>query len=163
MTKTEFLEVLAKELDRLETVEHVSDLANNGWYDEVDVVIAEIDYTAINEYMDSVDYDGDLKVSEIPGERYLAFVIYLRGSGYDECDVMESWQDLQKVLRDCGEAGEAIAATMEYDCVDAYDTFAEFVRGESNGDDKDDCEDDNDEADGDCEEDEEESDESCEE
>lgn len=130
MSKAEFLEVLGKELERLETVEHVSDLANHGRCQEVDAIVSEIDYTALNDYMESNHKLGNLEISEIPEERYLAFAIYLSGSQYDECDVMECWADLQSVLRGCGEAGDAIADTMQSDCVNAFDTFDELLKGE---------------------------------
>lgn len=129
MTKKEFLENLEKEMKRLEEVEHVSDLANNWRCSEVDAIVADIDYSALDEYMEECNGEGDLEVSEIPGGRYLAFAIYLSGSDYDECDVMEDWQDLQYALRDCGEAGNAIADTLNYDAVNAFNTFEELLNG----------------------------------
>lgn len=127
MSKTEFLEVLGKELERLETVEHVSDLANNGRYAEVDAIVAEIDYTALEEYMDSEDME-ELTVSEIPEGRYLAFAIYVYGSGeYSECDIMDSWKDFQEAVRGCGKAGESIATTLTYYTLNSFDTFEQLV------------------------------------
>lgn len=130
MSEQEFLEILEKELERLEEVEHVSDLANNGRYEEVDAIVAGIDYSALNEYMEDCDCNG-IKKSEIPGGRYLAFVIYLSGSDYNECEVMEYWGDLQEALYDCGEAGEAIASTMNHNYVNAFNTFEELLKGEA--------------------------------
>lgn len=164
MSKKEFLEILAKELKRLEEVEHVSDLANNGRYAEVDAIVVDIDYSALNEYMEQCDGDGDLEVSEIPGAKYLAFAIYLSGSDYDECDVMAYWQDLQNVLLDCGEAGSKIYSTMSCDCINAFDTFEKLLNCEYDQNDEDDEEsDDDEEYDEEDEEDEEESDEGGEE
>lgn len=148
MSKEKFLEILEKELERLEEVEHVSDLANNWRCSEVDAIVAEIDYSALEEYMEECDGVGDLEVSEIPGGRYLTFVIYLSGSDYDECDVMENWEDLQYALRDCGEAGNAIADTLIYDAVNAFDTFEDLLNGGEEDDDadEDECDDDADEC-----------------
>lgn len=147
MSKEEFLEILEKELERLEEVEHVSDLANNWRCSEVDAIVAEIDYSALNEYMEQCDGDGDLEVSEIPGAKYLAFAIYLSGSDYDECDVMAYWQDLQNVLLDCGEAGSKISSTMSCDCINAFDTFEKLLNCEYDQNDEDDEESDDDDDD----------------
>lgn len=127
MTKSEFLEVLVKELERLEKKEHVSDLANNGRYAEVDAVVDEIDYSALEDYMDEVDGEGELVITDIPEGYVLTFVIYLFRSPYDECDIMESWEELQEALRDCGDVGKAIANTMIYDCVNGFAAFEELV------------------------------------
>lgn len=132
MTKKEFLEVLVKELERLEKEEHVSDLANNGRYAEVDAVVAEIDYSVLEEYMDEVDGDGELSVTtDIPDPYVLTFAIYLSGSDYDECDIMEEWEELQDALYDCGDAGKAIADTINHDEINVFATFEELVLGES--------------------------------
>lgn len=130
MSKEKFLEILEKELERLEEVEHVSDLANNWRTKEVDAIVAGIDYSALNDYMEECDCEGDLEVSEIPGGRYLVFITYLSGSKYDEEDVMENWEELQEVLYECGEAGAAIANTMNYDYVNAFNTYEELLNGE---------------------------------
>ena len=152
MTKKEFLEVLVKELERLEKVEHVSDLANNGRYAEVDAVVAEIDYSALEEYMDEVDGEGDLSAkTDIPEAYVLTFAIYLSGSPYDECDVLESWKDLQTALRSCGDVGNAIAEKMISECVNDFDTLEELVLGEEADEDEEDEDEDPDE-DGDDEE-----------
>lgn len=91
MTKKEFLEILVKEFERLEKEEHVSDLANNGRYAEVDAVVAEIDYSALEEYMDEVRGEDYLYVeTDIPESYVLTFAIYLSNSPFDECNVMES-------------------------------------------------------------------------
>lgn len=130
MTKSEFLENLAKELERLEEVEHVSDLANNGHYEEVDAIVAEIDYLAWEKYMDSLNgHHANLEISEIPGKRYLAFVIYLFGSKYDECYVMRNWRHLKEAVRGCGKAGAAIATTMEDHYIYTFNTFKGLVEG----------------------------------
>lgn len=129
MARSEFLEVLVKELERLEQVEHISDLANNGRYAEVDAVVAEIDYSALEEYMDEVDGDGDLFAETgIPESYVLTFAIYLFGSDYNEYDVLEDWEDLQTALRDCGDVGNAIAAGMEDYYINHFDTFEELVQ-----------------------------------
>lgn len=139
MTKNEFLEVLVKELERLEKVEHVSDLANNGRYEEVDAVVAEIDYSALEVYMDEVNGEGDLSAkTDIPEAYVLTFAIYLSGSPYDEMDVLESWEDLQTALTDCGDVGNAIADTMTSECLNNFETFEELVLGEEAEEDEDD-------------------------
>lgn len=144
MTKKEFLEVLVKELERLEKVEHVSDLANNGRYAEVDAVVARIDYSVLEEYMDEVDGDGDLSAKiDIPEPYVLTFAIYLSGSDYNEVDVLESWKDLKEALRDCGDVGNAIATTISCDNINSFDTFEELVLGEE-------AEEDEEEPDEDC-------------
>ncbi len=131
MTKSEFLEILVKELERLEKEKHVSDLANNGRYAEVDAIVAEIDYSVLEEYMDEVDGDGDLSAkTDIPEPYVLTFAIYLSGSDYDECDVMEEWEDLQDALRGCGDVGNAIADVITSDCINTFDTFENLLEGE---------------------------------
>lgn len=131
MTKKEFLEVLVKELERLEKKEHVSDLANNRRYAEVDAIVAGIDYSALEEYMDELDGDGDLSAkTDIPEPYVLTFAIYLSGSDYDEIDVLESWKDLKEALRECGDVGNAIADTIRSNSVNSFDTFEELVLGE---------------------------------
>lgn len=132
MSKTEFLEVLGKELERLETVEHVSDLANNGRYAEVDAIVAEIDYTALEEYMYELDYIAGMEVSEIPEDRYLAFVIYAFGSEYNECEIMKYWPDLQDAVRGCGKVGECIANTLNDYTLNSFVRFEELVNGMAN-------------------------------
>lgn len=162
MTKKEFLKILVKELERLEKEEHVSDLANNGRHAEVDAIVAEIDYSALNEYMDEVDGDGDLSVkTDIPKPYVLTFAIYLYGSDYDECDVMEEWEDLQDALYECGDAGKAIADTIGHDAINVFETFEELVLGEAADEDEDEEEEDPDE-DGDDEETDEDDEESAE-
>lgn len=133
MSKTEFLEVLGKELERLETVEHVSDLVNNGRYDEVEDILRHINYTPLEEYLDECDDDGDLKISEIPEGRYLTFIIYMYGSGCDPIVIMEieSYSDLTKVLYDCGEAAAAIASVMNICCIEGF-TLKELCEGSVN-------------------------------
>lgn len=130
MSKKEFLEILEKELQRLENEEHVSQLANNGRYAEVDVVVSEIDYTALANYMNNGDEMEELAVADIPEGYVLTFAIYLSGSEYDECDVMESWEDLRDALYECGDAGEAIADTLNYDAINDFNTFEGLVLGE---------------------------------
>lgn len=142
MSKKEFLEILEKELQRLEKEEHVSDLANNRRYAEVDVVVSEIDYTALDDYMNG-DVMEKLTVADIPEGYVLTFAIYLSGSDYDDSDVLESWEDLQNALRDCGDVGNAIADTLGHDYINAFDTFKELVLGEYA--DEDEGEDDDDE------------------
>lgn len=160
MRKKEFLEILVKELERLEKEEHVSDLANNGRYAEVDAVVSEIYYTELIDYMNG-DETEKLEVDDIPEDYVLTFVIYLFGSGYDEFDVMENWEDLQDALCDCGDVGTAIADTMNNNCINEFDTFKELVCGEAADENEDEEEEDSDE-DGDAEETDEDDEESAE-
>lgn len=155
MTKSEFLKVLVKELERLEQVEHVSDLANNGRYAEVDAVVAEIKYSALEKYMDEVDGEGDLSAkTDIPESYVLTFAIYLFGSPYDDGDVLESWEDLQVALRDCGGVGNAIAETMISDYLNDFETFEELVNyGCADEDDEEDSDEDCDDEESDEDED----------
>ena len=140
MLKEKFLEILEKELKRLEEVEHVSDLANNGRYTEVDAIVAEIDYSALDEYMEECNGEGDLEVSEIPDGRYLAFAIYLSGSDYEEWDVMAYRDEFQEVLLDCGKAGKEIFSTLSCDSINAFDTFEKLLKCEyDDDDDADEC------------------------
>lgn len=152
MSKKEFLEKLTEVLQRLENEEHVSELANNGRYAEVDVVVSEIDYTALADYMDNGDEMEKLAVADIPEGYVLTFAIYLSGSEYDECDVMESWEDLRDALYECGDAGEAIADTLNYDAINDFNTFEELVLGEAADEDDDGEDGDDEEADEDDEE-----------
>ncbi len=140
MTKKEFLEILVKEFERLEKEEHVSDLANNGRYAEVDAVVAEIDYSALEEYMDEVRGEDYLYVeTDIPESYVLTFAIYLSNSPFDECDVMESWEELQTALRSYGKVGNAIAETITSSYLNDFDTFEELVLyGEADEDEDDD-------------------------
>lgn len=152
MSKKEFLEKLTEVLQRLENEEHVSELANNGRYAEVDVVVSEIDYTALADYMNNGDEMEELAVADIPEGYVLTFAIYLSGSEYDECDVMESWEDLRDALYECGDAGEAIADTLNYDAINDFNTFEELVLGEAADEDDDGEDGDDEEADEDDEE-----------
>lgn len=152
MSKKEFLEKLTEVLQRLENEEHVSELANNGRYAEVDVVVSEIDYTALADYMDNGDEMEKLAVADIPEGYVLTFAIYLSGSEYDECDVVESWEDLRDALYECGDAGEAIADTLNYDAINDFNTFEELVLGEAADEDDDGEDGDDEEADEDDEE-----------
>ncbi len=162
MTKKEFLKILVKELERLEKEEHVSDLANNGRHAEVDAIVAEIDYSALNEYMDEMDGDGDLSVkTDIPEPYVLTFAIYLSGSDYDDSDVMADWEELQDALRGYGDVGNAIADTLVSDVINVFATFEELVLGEAADEDEDEEEEDPDE-DGDDEETDEDDEESAE-
>lgn len=152
MTKEQFLEILVKELERLENVEHVSDLANNGRCAEVDAVVAEIEYSALEEYMDEVDDKGDLSVkTDIPEPYVLTFVIYLSGSEYDEVEVMKDWGELQEALYGCGDVGNVIANKLEYNYINAFGTFEELVFIEAVDENEDEGKEDSDE-DGDAEE-----------
>ncbi len=137
MTKKEFLEILVKELERLEKEEHVSDLAKNGRYAEVDAVVAEIDYSALEEYMDAVYGEGDLSVeTDIPESYVLTFAIYLSGSEYNECEVMESWKDLRDALRVCGDMGKVIADAISYHNINEFDMFEQLVKWDEDEEDE---------------------------
>lgn len=126
MKKQEFLNILLPELERLENVEHVSDLANAGRYEEVDVIIGEIDYSSLNEYIEG-EYEY-LDIFDIPEQHVLTFAIYLSGSEYDEMCIMDNWEDLRDVLLECGNAGRALAASMSRDhYLNDFYTFAELV------------------------------------
>ena len=55
MEKAKFIKKLVEELKRLEEVEHVSDFANAGLYEEVDAIISEINYYILEDYMERDD------------------------------------------------------------------------------------------------------------
>ncbi|MBO5478866.1 MAG: hypothetical protein J6A04_04055 [Clostridia bacterium] len=137
MEKQKFLELLVEELKRLEEVEHVSDLAENGRYEEVDAVVAEIDYSALNEYMENEEHE-QLDISDIPEQYVLTFAIYLSGSEYAETDIMEEWEDLTDALEKCGTAGEDLAETLSNYYINGFDTFAELIAGDESDDEEED-------------------------
>lgn len=127
MKKREFIKLLEEELKRLEEVEHISDLANNGRYKEVDVVLGEIDYSILEEYMDSEEFEP-LEMSDISKQYVVTFAIYLSGSNYDECDVMdEDWSDLCDALEETNDVGKAIAEYVISNCINTCGTFAELM------------------------------------
>lgn len=127
MKKEEFLELLTSELKRLEEEEHVVELAEKGFYKEIDAIVAEIDYSSIREYEESEEFKL-LDISEIYSAK--AFVVYLKGCPYNEVLIMESWEDLQEELEEAGGVWAEIADTMASDCINGFDTFEGLVCGE---------------------------------
>lgn len=131
MNKEEFLEELGKELERLEEIEHVSSLANTKRYEEIDVIISKIDYSILDTYM-ADDRSEKLTISEIPKQMYLTFAIYLSGSMYTECDIMENVKILILQLFKCEEAGRAIARVMCISFINNFDTFRDLIKASQN-------------------------------
>lgn len=124
---TEFLEFLNKELEKLEKEEHVSDLLNNGRYDELDVVISEIDYEQFYKYMESEE--ENMEVSEIPVEYGLVHAIYLSGNeNYGDDEVMEDYKEYAYFLYNYGDAGACIgSALLHGDYICKYDSIRDLV------------------------------------
>ena len=136
MEKQKFLELLTGELKRLEEEEHISDLANNRCCKEVDDIMAEIDYSLLDEYIGSKEEVEKLDIWDIPSKYILTFGIYLSCSIYDESSIMKDWKELQCALKRCGLAGQIIADFMERYTINDCDTFAELM-GANDKDDED--------------------------
>lgn len=122
----EFLEFLLKEWKRLEEVEHVSDLFNNDRYNEVDAIIAEIDYSDFYEYMRTGER---LTVSEIPAEYILTSAIYFSGNkAYSDDDIMEAYQEYANAIYGYGKKGEYIGVALASgEIINGYDSIKELV------------------------------------
>ena len=128
MTKKEFLDVLIPELRRLEEVEHLTELAEEGRYDEVGAIVGGIDYSQMDKYMDCVD-EGDeeaIDITEIPSEYMRAYLLYLWGSEYDETEVMKCWKELQYVLATFGSMWKVSAEKMNHQCLTDFFSLEEL-------------------------------------
>ena len=111
MEKAKFIKKLVEELKRLEEVEHVSDFANAGLYEEVDAIISEINYYILEDYMerDDDEYFEKLRADDIPKQYVLTFTIYLFGSGYKETDILIDWDKFSAYLYASGRVGKVIS------------------------------------------------------
>ena len=88
--KEEFLVLLTKELKRLEEECHISDLAENGQYEDVDEVLKEADYSILKRYADNSNEEfEELDIEDIPENYILTFAIYLSGSNWSEDEIFE--------------------------------------------------------------------------
>lgn len=126
MTKNEFLEVLIPELKRIEEVEHLRDLARNGWYDEAQAVLDGVDYSSLAQYYKAAIGKKEqlLTVADIPQEYLVTFTLYLYGSQhYNEADVMRNWKELSIAVAKQGKEGAIIAKKMN----DCYLTWFETI------------------------------------
>ena len=100
-------------------------------YEEIDVIISKIDYSILDTYM-ADDRSEKLTISEIPKQMYLTFAIYLSGSMYTECDIMENVKILILQLFKCEEAGRAIARVMCISFINNFDTFRDLIKASQN-------------------------------
>ena len=127
MKKKQFIKCLVTQLERLEIVEHISELANHGCYDEVDKVVADIDYTIVDQYTES-DKFKKWNISDIPDQYVLTYAIWLYGCReHDEDELMNDWENWTKVLENYGDAGKAISKC-EY-LINSYESFANLIVG----------------------------------
>ena len=119
MTKSEYLEVLIPQLERLYKEEHVIELAVKGYYDEVKTIFEECDYSSLCEYMKQKNaaHRDPLKVSDIPREYLEVHLLYLLYSGWNEDTIMECKNDYQEALDELGIVGKAGAEKMDYCCL----------------------------------------------
>ena len=78
------------------------------------------------------DRSEKLTISEIPKQMYLTFAIYLSGSIYTECDIMENVKILILQLFKCEEAGRAIARVMCISFINNFDTFRDLIKASQN-------------------------------
>lgn len=130
MTKSQFIKKLVNELERLETVERLSQLAQHYCYEEVDEVVKDINYSIVDQYTES-DRFKKLNVSDIPKQYILTFAIYLYGCRkHDENELMGNWGiELQRLLYDYGDVGKAIANSMAECDISAYESFENLIAG----------------------------------
>ena len=94
MDKKTFLKKVIIELKRLEEEEHLSDLTEKGQYGKVDDIIKQLDYSALNDYAESENFEK-LDISDIPEDYRLTFAIYLSGGDYSEAFMFEDWDELR--------------------------------------------------------------------
>ena len=123
MNKEKFLKLLVDQLKRLEEVEHISELAENGQYEKVDAIIAETDYTSLQQYYESANFKS-VDITEIPKEYVLTFAIYLSGSKYDEMDIVSTWEEFQASIEYHGNIGLRIAEHMDNNPINSCRSFA---------------------------------------
>lgn len=123
----EFLEFLVKEWKRLEDEEHVSDLFNNGRYNEVDAIIAGIDYSEFYEYMEAGE---KVAVSKIPAEYMLVSVVYFSGNEeYTDDDILDDYEEYANNLYEYGERGERIGeALLSGEIINGFGSIEELVQ-----------------------------------
>lgn len=128
--KEEFLVLLTKELKRLEEECHISDLAENGQYEDVDEVLKEADYSILKRYADNSNEEfEELDIEDIPENYILTFAIYLSGSNWSEDEIFERWTDFQKALEDTpGVVGNVIAKVLYGQYINMFPTFEELIQ-----------------------------------
>lgn len=126
MTKQQFIKALTKELERLETVERLSDMAKSGCYEEIDIVMEKIDYSILNEYVEGDNFEK-CSISDIPYEYTLTYAIYMHRSEYNEEVILKDWKEFQKRLRDFGDVGKAIAKTLDTYYINLCNSFKDLI------------------------------------
>lgn len=127
MTYEEFIKFLNGEFERLEKVEHVSDLLNNGQYDKLKAVISKIDYSHFYKFMQNTNIG--IPVSEILEEYGLVSAIYFSGNKkYDDNEITGFYEDYVKMLYNYGEVGKCIgAALMGGETINGFDSIKELI------------------------------------
>lgn len=134
MHKEEVIQKLMPVLERMEKVEHVTDLANNRRYAEVDGVLAELDYEHINGLLENImeGHSEELEVYDIPEAYRLTFPILLSKSVYDECDMFHHYDEFIEDLEKRGKAGNLITKVLLNKCINSFDSFQLLMEAAEN-------------------------------
>lgn len=127
MAYAEFIKFLNGEFERLEKVEHVSDLLNNGQYDKLNAVISKIDYSHFYKFMESTKIG--ILVNDILKEYGLTSAIYFSGNKkYDDNEITEFYEEYAEMLYSYGEVGKCIGtALMRGETINGFDSIKELI------------------------------------
>ena len=128
MNKETFLEVFVSELRRLEEVEKVTQLGEEGRYKEIDEKVSTLNYLWLNEYMQNRERET-IKVSDLPKCYLVTSLIFLSHSSYSEMEFFENWEKLLDELESLGSFGKLIATRLEEIYINYDKSFSKFMEG----------------------------------
>ena len=130
MKKEQLIQELLPTLERMENEDHVTDLANNRRYLEVECVLTQIDYDEINKLLNNI-WDTeckDFEVADIPEVYRLTVPILLSKSQYDECDLFHYYDEFAKDLEKRGTAGALLVKILKSNCINVFGSFIKLMQ-----------------------------------
>lgn len=121
------MEQLLQELEKLEKIEHVTDLANNRRYQEVEDVLAELNYNLVNEWLGYIADGNELDVLDIPETSRLPFAILLSKSKYNDSQIFKDYLKFAKDLKKRGPAGVLIGTILIDEYINRFNSFVKLM------------------------------------
>ncbi len=107
--RKKIIEFFYKELEKLKTEEHVEDLMKARRSEELKRIVKEIDFSPVRKFIEKNE-SLNLSIDEIKEEFCYEIVLYIWGSGKEDWEFFEEYDDFRKVLYEKKEElAEAIA------------------------------------------------------
>lgn len=134
MKKEQLIQELLPTLERMENEDHVTDLANNRRYLEVECVLTQIDYDEINKLLNNI-WDTeckDFEVADIPEVYRLTVPILLSMSKYDQCDLFRDDDEFTNDLEKRGTAGALLVKILKSKCINVFGSFVKLMQAAEN-------------------------------